>query len=71
MCQDKADQESCSKTELLEISQCEGKISTEMFSESPGDEGEWLHRTRFSEAEKIPQTGWNPLSLPIADGMAV
>lgn len=35
----------------------EGKISTKMFSESPGDDGEWLHRTRFSEAEKIPQTG--------------
>jgi len=33
------------------------KISTEMFSESLGDKGEWLHGTCFNEAEKIPQTG--------------
>lgn len=48
-----------------------GYKSAEMFFDSPGDEGEWLHGTCFSGAENISQSVWNPLTLPIAGGVAV
>lgn len=53
--------ESCSKTELLEIRQCEGKISIQMSSDSMGHEGEQLHGTCFTESEKIPDWMKSPL----------